>query len=306
MKFSMLTAFIGAMLVHLALLALLVVNVSLEKPQRPQDEGVKIMHATMVSPKALGKETGKAAPPLVKKEEVAQKPSSDKAAEEALALKQRIEAQKKAEQERALALKKKQEEEKKKLEEQKRREAEAKAKQEAEAKVLAEAKAKQEAEAKKQAQEEAKKKAEEEAKRLAQEQAKKLEAEAKKAAQEEALRKAAEEASALEEELLGTADGSADGAGLGSGGGVVAEYGAKVQTLIEQNWRIDPSMNNKRVVVTLDVDAQGLISNEKCTGDKAVCDSALSTLRLIGMLPMPPQDCPDCHSIVITMTPKVQ
>ena len=186
---------------------------------------------------------------------------------------------------------------------------------EADAKAAAEraaaaAKAKAEAEAKAKAEAEAKKKAQEEKERLEKEAKEKAEAEAKKLEQEvmEAQRKlkAQEEAALLEQELLGTADGVEGGEGLGSGAdGIVAEYGAKVQTLVEQNWRIDPSMNGKKVVVTLEVDAQGLISNEKCQGDKAVCDSALATLRLIGMLPMPPKDCPDCNNIVITMTPKL-
>ena len=52
-------------------------------------------------------------------------------------------------------------------------------------------------------------------------------------------------------------------------------------------------------------DAQGMISNEKCQGDAQVCASALATLRLIGMLPRPPAKCPDCNTIVITMTPRI-
>lgn len=303
MKFSTFIAFICALVVHLLLLLLLVVNVSLDKPQRPQDAGVKIMHATVITPPAKGKETG-SAQNIKKPQETVKKNTDDskrKAQEEAL--KKRVEAQKKAEEQRVLALKKKQEEQKK-LEEKKRKEAEAKAKAEAEAKAKAEAEAKAKAEA------EAKKKAQEEKERLEKEAKEKAEAEAKRLEQEamEAQKKleAQQEAALLEQELLGTADGVEGGEGLGSGAdGIVAEYGAKVQTLVEQNWRIDPSMNGKKVVVTLEVDAQGLISNEKCQGDKAVCDSALATLRLIGMLPMPPKDCPDCNNIVITMTPKL-
>lgn len=313
MKFSTFVAFICALVVHLLLLLLLVVNVSLDKPQRPQDAGVKIMHATVITPPAKGKETG-SAQNIKKPQETVKKNTDDskrKAQEEAL--KKRVEAQKKAEEQRVLALKKKQEEQKK-LEEKKRKEAEAKAKAEAEAKAKAEAEAKAKAEAeakaKAKAEAEAKKKAQEEKERLEKEAKEKAEAEAKRLEQEamEAQKKleAQQEAALLEQELLGTADGVEGGEGLGSGAdGIVAEYGAKVQTLVEQNWRIDPSMNGKKVVVTLEVDAQGLISNEKCQGDKAVCDSALATLRLIGMLPMPPKDCLDCNNIVITMTPKL-
>ena len=123
------------------------------------------------------------------------------------------------------------------------------------------------------------------------------------------MRKAneAERADSLEEELLGQANGAVNGQGLGAGTGSndSLTYGAKVQQLIEQNWRIDPSMNGKRVVVTLSVDNTGMIYNEKCEGDKSVCASAIATLHLIGMLPMPPQGCKDCNTIVITMTPKL-
>ena len=105
--------------------------------------------------------------------------------------------------------------------------------------------------------------------------------------------------------MFGTADGVEGGQGLGGGSGIASQYGAKVQTLIEQQWRIDPSMQGKTVVVTIQVGSDGVISGEKCRGDKRVCDSALNTLRLIGMLPMPPRECKDCNNIVITMTPKL-
>ena len=116
-----------------------------------------------------------------------------------------------------------------------------------------------------------------------------------------------EQANNLEDELLGQINGSPVGEGLGAGTGSndSLTYGAKVQQLIEQNWRIDPSMNGKRVVVTVTVDEAGMISNEKCEGDKSVCASAIATLHLIGMLPMPPKGCKDCNTIVITMTPKL-
>ena len=190
--------------------------------------------------------------------------------------------------------KKKAEAEKKALEEKKKAE-EAKKKAEAEKKALEE---------KKKA-EEAKKKAEAEKKALEEKQ--KAEEEAKKKAEAEAKRKAdaKKAADALEEELFGTADGVEGGQGLGGGSGIASQYGAKVQTLIEQQWRIDPSMQGKTVVVTIQVGSDGVISGEKCRGDKRVCDSALNTLRLIGMLPMPPRECKDCNNIVITMTPKL-
>ena len=315
-------AFAVALGLHLVLLGLLVVNVSLDKPERPADDAGSIMHAVMIStPPAKGSEQGKATPiktPEPPKVDVAQAQREEQLKQAQQELQAKVEQQKAQEAKRqaALALKKKQEAERKaKLEaEQKAKaEAERKAKAEAERKAKLEAEKKAKAEAEHKAKAEAEKKAKAEAERKAKEEAaKKAKAEAERKAKEEAARlakeqaaKQAAEAAKLEEELLGTADGVAGGSGLGGGAGLASEYGAKVQQLIEQNWRIDPSMNGKQVVVTLSVDAQGMISGEKCSGDEAVCASALSTLHLIGMLPRPPAKCPDCNSIVITMTPKI-
>ncbi len=300
MKINTAFAFCAALGLHLAVLAVLIVNVSLDKPERPSDEAGQIMHAVMIStPPARGSEQGKAQNAVEKTPAVKPVPQDTaaerKKAEAELAAKVAQQQAQEAKRQQALALKKKQEAERKA-----RQEAERKAKAEAEAKAKAEAaaKAKAEAEAKAKAEAEAKAKREAEAKA-------KREAEAKAKAEAEAKAKAAAEAARLEEELLGTASGSSSGSGLGGGAGVSSEYGAKVQQLIEQNWRVDPSMNGKQVVVTVSVDAQGMISGEKCTGDQAVCDSALATLQLIGMLPRPPAKCPDCNTIVITMTPKI-
>ena len=294
MKINTTVAFVTALGLHLAILVGLIVNVSLDRPERPSDDAGQIMHAVMVAPPAKGSPQGQAqtkpaVKPKVEKKDTAAKEEARRRAQEELAAKVAKQQAQEAERQKALALKKKQEAEAKA-----KREAEAKAKAEAEAKAKAqaEAKAKAEAEAKAKREAEAKAKAEAEAKA-------KREAEAKAKAQAEA------EAARLEEELLGTANGSETGSGLGSGGGISAEYGARVQQLIEQNWRIDPSMNGKQVVVTVSVDAQGMISNEKCQGDAQVCASALATLRLIGMLPRPPAKCPDCNTIVITMTPRI-
>ena len=338
MKINTTMAFAVALGLHLVLLGLLVVNVSLDKPERPADDAGSIMHAVMIStPPAKGSEQGKATPiktPEPSKVDVAQAQREEQLKQAQQELQAKVEQQKAQEAKRqaALALKKKQEAERKaKLEaEQKAKaEAERKAKAEAERKAKAEAEKKAKAEAERKAKLEAEKKAKAEAERKAkadaekkakaeaerkakEEAAKKAKAEAERKAKEEAARlakeqaaKQAAEAAKLEEELLGTADGVAGGSGLGGGAGLASEYGAKVQQLIEQNWRIDPSMNGKQVVVTLSVDAQGMISGEKCSGDEAVCASALSTLHLIGMLPRPPAKCPDCNSIVITMTPKI-
>ena len=304
MKINLGTAFVGALILHLALIGILASNISLDKPEKPEDGMGNIMHAVMVSPPAKGSEQGrKKDSNVVKKQDPATTKANEEKRRQAEAdLEKRVAEQKAAEQKRQadLALKKaeeakkKAEAEKKALEEKKKAE-EAKKKAEAEKKALEE---------KKKA-EEAKKKAEAEKKALEEKQ--KAEEEAKKKAEAEAKRKAEAKkaADALEEELFGTADGVEGGQGLGGGSGIASQYGAKVQTLIEQQWRIDPSMQGKTVVVTIQVGSDGVISGEKCRGDKRVCDSALNTLRLIGMLPMPPRECKDCNNIVITMTPKL-
>lgn len=305
MKLGIGPAFVIALAIHGVLLAVLAINVSLDKPKRPEEKTGQIMHATMVNvPPAKGSPQGK--PPQQNKVQDTAKQAAEAAAKakaeaaKRAELAKQVEAQKKAEAERqkAIALKKAEEAKKKAEEAKKKAEEEAKKKAEAEAKKKAEeeAKKKKAEEAKKKA-EEAKKKAELEkvAKQMLEEQQKRLEAQQK------------EQADDLESDLLGQVHGTDEGVGLGSGTGSNESqtYGAKVQQLIEQNWRIDPSMNGKKVVVTVSVDDGGQIYNLKCDGDKSVCSSAVSTLNLIGMLPRPPQGCKDCSTIVITMTPKI-
>ena len=305
MKLGIGPAFVIALAIHGVLLAVLAINVSLDKPKRPEEKTGQIMHATMVNvPPAKGSPQGK--PPQQNKVQDTAKQAAEAAAKakaeaaKRAELAKQVEAQKKAEAERqkAIALKKAEEAKKKAEEAKKKAEEEAKKKAEAEAKKKAEeeAKKKKAEEAKKKA-EEAKKKAELEkvAKQMFEDQQKRLEAQQK------------EQADDLESDLLGQVHGTDEGVGLGSGTGSNESqtYGAKVQQLIEQNWRIDPSMNGKKVVVTVSVDDGGQIYNLKCDGDKSVCSSAVSTLNLIGMLPRPPQGCKDCSTIVITMTPKI-
>ena len=307
MKIGLGTAFILAMLFHGALLATLVINVSLEKPKRPEEKLGQIMHATIVNvPPAKGSPSGE--PP--KKVQV--QDTAKQAAEAAAKAKAEQEARIKAELEKQLAAQKKAEAERQKALALKKAEEKKKAETEAKKKAEEEAKKKAEAEAKKKAEEEAKKKKAEEAKKKAEEAKKKAELEkvAKQMLEDQQKRLEAqqkEQADDLESDLLGQVHGTDDGVGLGSGTGSNESqtYGAKVQQLIEQNWRIDPSMNGKKVVVTVSVDDGGQIYNLKCDGDKSVCASAVSTLNLIGMLPRPPQGCKDCSTIVITMTPKI-
>lgn len=305
MKLGIGPAFVIALAIHGVLLAVLAINVSLDKPKRPEEKTGQIMHATMVNvPPAKGSPQGK--PPQQNKVQDTAKQAAEAAAKakaeaaKRAELAKQVEAQKKAEAERqkAIALKKAEEAKKKAEEAKKKAEEEAKKKAEAEAKKKAEEEAKKKkAEEDKKKAEEAKKKAELEkvAKQMLEEQQKRLEAQQK------------EQADDLESDLLGQVHGTDEGVGLGSGTGSNESqtYGAKVQQLIEQNWRIDPSMNGKKVVVTVSVDDGGQIYNLKCDGDKSVCSSAVSTLNLIGMLPRPPQGCKDCSTIVITMTPKI-
>ena len=115
------------------------------------------------------------------------------------------------------------------------------------------------------------------------------------------------EAESLEDDILGTEDGDEkSGQGLGSaGGGGDGGYGDKVRGLIEQNWRIDPSMNGKRVVVSIKVSNDGMVAAQNCQGDEKVCSSALEAIRQVGMFPRPPASCPECSNIKISMTPKL-
>lgn len=310
MKIGTGLAFIMALAFHGLLLGALVVNVSLERPKRPEDKTGQIMHATIVNiPPAKGSPSGK--PPAPAKPTPPQPTSSEEILKKTQELEKIVEAQKKAEvaRQKAIALKKAQE--KKKAEEEKRKLEEAKKKAEeqrkAEEKRKAEEEAKKKAEEEKRKAEEAKKKAEEqrkaEEKRKAEEERRRAEAARIEAEQLAQL----EQANNLEQDLLGQVNGVQGGVGLGSGTGSNDSqvYGVKVQQLIEQNWRIDPSMNGKRVIVTLTLDENGLITSQNCEGDRNVCASASSTINLIGMFPRPPQQCKDCNTIVITMTPKI-
>lgn len=110
----------------------------------------------------------------------------------------------------------------------------------------------------------------------------------------------------MEDDILGTANGDpVNGQGLGSGAGGEAGYGDKVRGLIEQNWRVDQSMNGKRVVVSLKLDSGGIVTGVSCQGDDKVCQSAVAAIELVGMFPRPPADCPQCSNIKISMTPKL-
>ena len=55
MKISTTVAFIIALALHLILLALLALNISLDKPQRPNDSSTRIMQARMISGSDLKK-----------------------------------------------------------------------------------------------------------------------------------------------------------------------------------------------------------------------------------------------------------
>ncbi len=320
------TAAVIAVAIHAVIVAGLIINVSLDRPQKPEDNTGNLMHATFVPP-AKGNPDGKAeAPkpaassaveesaPAIVDNSAAKQAAEDlkyqiqKQREEEAKRQEIIEQKRIEEEQKALALKKAQaekkklEEQKKKLEEQKKAQ-ELKKQEEAKKKAEAEAKKKAEAEAKKKAEAEAKKKAEDEAK-------KKAEADAKRKAEADAKRKAdaaaKAQADSLEDSILGTADGDpVNGKGLGSGSGDSAGYGSKVRTLIEQNWRVDPSMNGKSVKVMLEIASDGTVKSKNCEGNSRVCKSALDAIDNIGMFPMPPSGCVECSVIHVTMTPKI-
>ena len=321
MKIGKGTAFTLAVLIHLAIIVALVVNVSLDKPERPQNPGANLMHATMITPPAKGNPNGKIQGNTASKEKDKQKEESikqddakkeqaqkellervekqqaeERKRQQIVEQKKKAEIARKEEERRLLALKKAEEqkklEEKKKLEEQKKLEEKKKLE---EQKKLEEKKKLEE-----QKKLEEKKKLEEQ-KKL--EEKKKAEAEAKRKADEDAKRKA--QANALEDDILGLEDGDEiNGQGLGSGGGD-GGYGSKIQGLIEQNWLIDPSMNGKTVKFMVKIDNNGNILSRDCQGDKKVCRSAEAAIDKIGLFPKPPVNCPECGNIVISMTPKL-
>lgn len=328
------TALTIAVAIHAAILAALIINVSLDRPERPQDNPGNLMHATFVPPAKGNPNGGRTAESAPKSETRAVEPPKEDTAARELeaqikkqqeaeqARMQALEQQRLEEQQKVLALKKaeaekqKLEEQKKLLEEQKKAQEQKKAeeqKKKAEAKAKAEAEKKKAEELKKKAEAEAKAKAEAEKKKAEEEAKKKAEAEAKKKAEAEARRKAEADAKAkaqaradsLEDDILGTADGDAqNGRELGSGGGD-GGYGSKIRGMIENNWHVDTSMNGKKVMVTLEIDSGGMIKNESCKGDDRVCKSALDAIQAIGMFPAPPSGCAECSSLVIYMTPKI-
>ena len=325
MKIDMKFAFVIAVVLHIMVLGAFLIKVSLDKPSRPNVHQGELMHATFIPP-AKGSEQGKAqkkteAPaPEVKNEVKTEVKTEEKKQEmeERLARQKHLEEQrqKALEEQRKLALKKA-EEQKKKLEEEKKKAQEAKRKLEEKKKLEEEKKKKLEEEKKKKLEEEQKKKLEEEKKKkLEEEQKKKLEEEKKKKLEEEQKKKKAEEqrrqdeerkkaeADSLENDILGQKNGEDGGQGLGSSG-ADAGYGDKIRTLIEQNWRVDQSMNGKKVQVIIKIDKDGMVTSTRCEGDERVCRSALDAIELVGMFPAPPKNCPDCSQIKVSMIPKL-
>ena len=293
MKIDMKFAFVIAVVLHIMVLGAFLIKVSLDKPSRPNVHQGELMHATFIPP-AKGSEQGKAqkkteAPaPEVKNEVKTEVKTEEKKQEmeERLARQKHLEEQrqKALEEQRKLALKKA-EEQKKKLEEEKKKAQEAKRK----------------LEEKKKLEEEKKKKLEEEKKKKLEEEQKKKKAEEQRRQDEE--RKKAE-ADSLENDILGQKNGEDGGQGLGSSG-ADAGYGDKIRTLIEQNWRVDQSMNGKKVQVIIKIDKDGMVTSTRCEGDERVCRSALDAIELVGMFPAPPKNCPDCSQIKVSMIPKL-
>ena len=103
MKINLGTAFVGALILHLALIGILASNISLDKPEKPEDGMGNIMHAVMVSPPAKGSEQGrKKDSNVVKKQDPATTKANEEKRRQAEAdLEKRVAEQKAAEQKQA-------------------------------------------------------------------------------------------------------------------------------------------------------------------------------------------------------------
>ncbi len=102
MKINIVAAFIIALVIHLGLVAALVINISLDKPKRPNENVGKIMHATIISAPPKGNPNGQKVNASSKKEQQSiQQNSKNKELEAKKAeLEKQIAAQKALEQKR--------------------------------------------------------------------------------------------------------------------------------------------------------------------------------------------------------------
>ncbi|WP_043895634.1 cell envelope integrity protein TolA [Glaesserella parasuis] len=170
-------------------------------------------------------------------------------------------------------------------------------------------KAEQQAQAKAQAEKEAKLKAEKEAKAKEEKEAKaKAAAEAKAKAEAAAKAEKAKNNKALDDFLSGGevgggtsnggnknsagSQGSGGTKGLGQGANVDGNaYGQRIKKLIQSKYRVDPSFAGKQCDVKIFLERDGTITNyQVVSGDKAVCDAAVSAIVATRKVPPAPSD----------------
>lgn len=273
--------------------------------QQAKERALEIARQKKLEEQRIKEEERKQA--LAKQEQLKQeqlKKQQEEATQKKLAEAARLKAE--AEAKRLEALAKQAEEERKLKEAQEKAEREAKLKSEKEAKLKAEKEAKEKAEkeAKLKAEKDAKAKAEKEAKAKAEKEAKaKAEKEAKAKADAEAKAEQAKKNKALDDFLNGGASsgsnknstgssGSGGTSGKGAGNNADgAQYAQRIKALIQSRYRADPSFAGKSCDVKIFLERDGTIKNYQVgTGDKAVCDAAVSAIVATRKVPPAPSD----------------
>ncbi|ABM02578.1 Cell division and transport-associated protein TolA [Psychromonas ingrahamii 37] len=280
---STLIAFIGALLMHIIVGTLLLLNVNFSNPKiKPKNE-VPIINATVVDQKLL--------------DNLAQRQSEKKQAERKKVEqeKQRIEQEKKKAAER-VAAEKKQAAEKLKAKQDAEKAKKVAAEKAAAEKVAAEKVAAEKVAAEKVAAEKAA------AEKAAAEKAAAEKAAAEKAAAEKA---AAEKAAAaakvkaeqekerlrraeLDKQMDAQFEDTFSNAQSSRQLSEIARYTALIQDKIGRNWQIEPSMKGKSCTLSIRLAADGLvISAKRSSGDIQLCESAKRAALKANTLPIP-------------------
>ena len=86
--------------------------------------------------------------------------------------------------------------------------------------------------------------------------------------------------------------GSGGTSGLGQGANVDGNaYGQRIKKLIQSKYRVDPSFAGKQCDVKIFLSRDGTITNyQVISGDKAVCDAAVSAIVATRKVPPAPSD----------------
>lgn len=86
--------------------------------------------------------------------------------------------------------------------------------------------------------------------------------------------------------------GSGGTSGLGQGTNVDGNaYGQRIKKLIQSRYRVDPSFAGKQCDVKIFLSRDGTITNyQVISGDKAVCDAAVSAIVATRKVPPAPSD----------------